>query len=161
MSDVNYYLKEPQKDGDTPIYLKFLYNGKILKYYIGQSIHKDKWNFSKQRVKNNKQTTKDGKRYLNELLNKLANECETAYNEALKEGIPAPETLREKLDAFINQNDEANKPKTVTLLDLVERFTNNEIKYKGRDKSPNTIFTYNTTQGHLKDFIKTEKEYSR
>ena len=161
MSEVNYYLKEPQKDGDTPIYLKILYNGKILKYYIGQSIHKDKWNFGKQRVKNNKQTTKDGKRYLNDLLNKLAETCETAYNEALKDGIPAPETLREKLELYINQNDDTGKPKAVTLLDLVERFTNNEIKFKGRDKSPNTIKTYTTTKKHLQEFIKKDKEYNK
>lgn len=161
MSEVNFYLKDPKKEGDTPIYLKFLYNGKILKYYIGQSIDKSKWNANKQRVKNNKLTTEDGKHRLNELLDNLAKECKIAYNEALKDGIPAPETLREKLNAFINQNDGKEKSKMVSLFSLIERFTNNEIKYNGMDKSPNTIMTYNTTYGHLKEFVKKEKDYSK
>ncbi|MCF8450693.1 MAG: site-specific integrase [Taibaiella sp.] len=160
MSEVNFYLKDPKKEGDTPIYLKYLYNGKILKYYIGQSIDKSKWNFNKQRVKNNKLTTEDGKHYVNDLLDNLAKECKLAYNEALKDGIPAPETLREKLNAFINQNDDTEKDKKISLFSLIERFTNNEIKYNGKDKSPNTIMTYNTTYGHLKEFVKKEKEYS-
>lgn len=161
MSEVNYYLKDPKKEGDTPIYLKFLYNGKILKFYIGQSIHKNKWNFNKQRVKNNKLTTEDGKHYINDLLDNLAKECKTAYNETLKDGIPAPETLKEKLTAFMLQNDEPEGGQNVTLFRLAERFVNNEIKHKGRDKSTNTIKTYKTTLEHLKDFVKKEKEYSR
>ncbi len=161
MSEVNFYLKDPKKEGDTPIYLKFLYNGKILKFYIGQSIHKNKWSFNKQRVKNNKLTTADGKHYVNNLLDNLAKECMIAYNEAIKDGIPAPETLKEKLTAFMQQNDEPEGTQKVTLFNLAERFTNNEIKYKGKDKSPNTIKTYNTTYGHMKDFVKKEPEYSK
>ncbi len=161
MSEVNFYLKDPKKEGDTPIYLKFLYNGKILKYYIGQSIDKNKWNANKQRVKNNKLTTADGKRYLNDLLDNLAKECMIAYNEALKDGIPAPETLREKLVAFVNQNDNQDKKNKITFFGLIERFAKNEIKHKGMDKSVNTIKSYVTTQAHLKDFAKKESEYSR
>ena len=160
MSEVNYYLKEPQKEGETPIFLKFLYNGKILKYYIGQSVHPKKWNDNKQRVKNNKETTADGKHYLNDLLDNLAKECKVAYNEALKTGIPAPETLRQKLVDFINQNDPVYTGK-ISLFDLIERFTRNEIKYKGQDKSPNTIKTYKTTLGHMKEFMKKDTQYSR
>jgi len=161
MSEVNFYLKDPKKEGETPIYLKFLYNGKILKYYVGQSIDTSKWNEKKQRVKNNKLTTADGKHYLNDLLDNLVKECKTAYNEALKDGIPAPETLKEKLIAFMQQNDGKGDKQKVTLFSLAERFKNNEIKHKGQDKSPNTIKTYNTTLEHLKDFVKKEKEYSR
>ena len=160
MSEVNFYLKEPKKEGDTPIYLKFLYNGKILKYYIGQTIDKNKWNFNKQRVKNNKQTTADGKHYVNDLLDNLAKECLSSYNEALKNGIPAPETLKQKLTDFINQNDDKKKKNKATLFSLIERFTSNEIKHKSQDKAANTIKTYNTTYSHLKDFLKKEKEYS-
>jgi len=159
MSEVNFYLKEPAKEGETPIYLKYLYNGKSLKFYFGQSIHKDKWNFSKQRVKNTKVTTADGKHSLNDLLDNLAKECTRAYNEALKNGVPAPETLKEKLNAFINQNDEKEKDTKANLFSLMDRFISNEIKHKSQDKSLNTIRTYKTTKSHLQDFMKQEKEY--
>lgn len=161
MSDVNFYLKDPKKDGETSIYLKFLYNGKILKHYIGQSIETKNWNEKKQRVKNNKLTTADGKHYLNDLLENLIKECKNAYNEALKDGIPAPESLKEKLVAFMQQNDGKEKKQKVSLFSLAERFINNEIKHNGHDKSPNTIKTYNTTLEHLKDFVKKEKEYNK
>ena len=162
MGEVNYYLNPAsEKTGKAHIYLRYRYNGKQLKYSFGQSIDPKFWNENKQRVKNSKVTTEDGKHYLNDLLDNLAKECTRAYNEALKNGIPAPETLREKLNAFINQNDGKSTEKKMTLLDLVHRFTTGEIKYNGRDKSPNTILTYKTTEMHLKGFMKAEKEYSK
>jgi integrase len=162
MGEVNFYLNPPsERTGKAHVYLRYQYNGRTLKFSFGQSVDPKSWNDKKQRVKNSKQTTEDGKHYLNDLLDNLAKECKIAYNEALKNGIPAPETLREKLSAFINQNEETGKGNKVTLFTLIERFTNNEIKYNGRDKSPNTLMTYNTTYGHLKDFVKKEKEYSR
>lgn len=161
MSDVNFYLKPAAANGKSHVYLRFMYNGKTLNFSFGQNIDPDKWNASKQRVKSNKQTTADGKHYLNDLLDKLAKECKTAYNEALKDGIPAPETLKEKLTAYMQQNEEPEGTQKITLFTLAERFKNNEIKNKGKDKSANTIKTYKTTLEHLKDFVKKEKDYSK
>lgn len=162
MGEVNYYLNKTGKKGKAHIYLRYLYNGRQLKFSFGQSVKPADWNPKKQRVKSNNETTEDGKRSLNNLLDELAKECERAYNDALVDGIPAPETLRERLQQFIDRNDKdettVDRP---SLYKLIERFTNGEIKHKGQDKSLNTIKTYNTTYHHLQAFQKTEPEYSK
>jgi integrase len=160
MGEVNFYLKEPaKKTGTTPIYLRYLYNGKSLNFSFGQSIQPRDWNANKQRVKNKKQTTADGKHSLNDLLDSLMRQCEKTYNDEVKNGIPAPETIKAKLSEFINQNEsEVNGPSTPNFFSLINRFTNNEIKHKGRDKSKSTVKTYKTLAGHLYEFEKIKKE---
>jgi len=161
MSEVNFYLKKPDASGKSLIYLQYKYNGRRCVFAFGQTVwnKSDKqtdWNKSKQRVKKNTQTTEDGKRSLNDLLDNLSRVCEKTYNEQLKNGIPEPEVLKATMQAFINQNDkgEVNKP---TLYGLIERFIANEISYKGRSKSNNTLKTYITTKGHLQEFEKSHK----
>ncbi|HRN56924.1 MAG TPA: phage integrase SAM-like domain-containing protein, partial [Agriterribacter sp.] len=93
------------------------------------------------------------------LLTNLRKECTTAYNSMIETGIPTPAMIREKLQAFIDKhhNAEVVEQNRTTFLNLLERFTTGEIKHKGRDKSPNTIKTYNTLKGHLIAFQKKNK----
>lgn len=152
MPTVNFYLKKAEeKSGRSLIYLQFKYQGHRLVHAFGQTIDAANWNAKKQRVKSNVQTTADGKHSLNDLLDNLEKECIRAYNSSLKEGIPAPESIKARLVSFVNQNSDSPKEDGKFFLHL-DRFINNEIKHKGRDKSPNTLKTYRTLKGHLLEF---------
>jgi integrase len=159
MGEVNFYLKKPElSTGKSLIVLYKSYHGKRLVFSTGESILPNTWNPKKQRLKNNSATTKDGHQYLNDFLTGLANECDQVYAKALVNGIPAPERLRQALHNFMNPLIEGGKDeKTPTLFKLIERFINNEIKHKGRDKSLNTIKTYTTCKKHLQEFEKLQK----
>ena len=151
--EIHYRLK-PSKEKSRLIYMDFAYNRKRLKYSFGQFVEAKDWNDNKEIVKNKEATTKDGKFYLNELLNNLKKVCEKKYNESLPNGIPAPEVLILAMKAFINQNHnsdivEDGKP---TLFKLIDRFEKGEIKNRGKEKSINTIKTYTTCKNHLLDF---------
>lgn len=150
MSSVSFLLKKPGSSGKSLIFLQFKYSGNKLVFSFGQSIVPKNWNRQKQRVKSNKQTTADGDHSLNDLLNNLQEVCESAYKKELKSGVPRPEVLRKHLIDFMQQNTGGEDQ--TTLFKLIERFINNEIKHKGRDKSPNTIKTYKTVYGHLKEY---------
>jgi len=156
MGEVNFYLKAAGKSGKSLIGLFFRYNGRRLKFSFGQSINPKNWNSSKQRVKNNNQTTSDGKYLLNDLLDTMAQICLSAYNKEITKGIPEPATLRKHLQNFMNQNEE--DPDGPTLFKLLDRFINNEIKHKGRSKSDNTIKTYRTLKGHLLEYQAVKKQ---
>ena len=139
----NFYLKEAEEvSGNSLIYLQFLYNGRKLVFSFGQSINPNDWKAGKQRLKKNTATTADGKHLLNDLLDNLEKECLKAYNTEIRNGVPMPTTLRKYLIDFMNQN--SDNPQTTTLKRLIDRFKNNEIKHKGRDKSKNTLKTYGT-----------------
>jgi len=159
MGEVNFYLKTPElSTGKSLIVLYKSYHGKRLVYSTGESVLPANWNAKKQRLKNNSATTKDGHQYLNDFLTGLVKECDSVYSKALVNGIPAPETIRQGLHNYMHHIIESDQGENVsTLFKLVDRFVNNEIKHKGRDKSPNTIKTYNTCKKHLHEFEKAHK----
>lgn len=164
MGEINFYLKDTQKSKcikkselkKTPIYLQFKYSGIRFKYYFGQSINPDNWNYEKQRVKSNKQTTSDGEHSLNDLLDNLERVINTTYRKELSNGIPPKSKLKEALDQFIYQNTESiTRP---TLYTLAQRFIEGEIKNReGEDKSYHTTKVYKTVLNHLKEFEKSER----
>jgi len=113
------------------------------------------WDYDKQRVKSNKETTADGKYSLNDLLDKLERALNKGYNTEIANGVPAMATLRHYLDAVVYQNaEETNKP---TIFNLFDRFISGEIKNKGKEKSKNTLKTYSTTKDHLANFAAAAK----
>lgn len=151
MGEVNFYLKKKEPvTGKSLIYLQFKYGGNKLTYTFNQTIDPKNWNKSKQRVKNNTQTTADGQHSLNDLLDNLELVLKRAYHAELKNGLPQPALLKRHLINFINQNEKSDT--APTFFKLMDRFISGEIKYKGKEKSPNTIKTYNTLVGHLKAF---------
>lgn len=154
--NVNFYLKKKEEStGKSLIYLKYKYAGNVFVYTFDQTIDPKNWNSSKQRVKSNNQTTKDGQHSLNDLLDNLEDVLLLTYRTELKNGIPPKAVLKEALDNFINQNKE--NPDKPSFYKLFDRFITGEILYKGKRKSPNTIKTYNTLLGHLKAFEKVKK----
>lgn len=156
MGNVTFQLKKAQvKSGKSLIYLQFYYSGnKKLVFSFGQNINPSNWNSKKQRVKSNNQTTADGKYSLNDLLDNLEKECNRAYNREIKNGIPNPEILKKHLIAFLNQEESPSSP---SLFKLIDRFISGEIKYEGRNKSPNTLKTYKTSLNYLTEFEKQKK----
>jgi integrase len=156
MGDVNFYLKKPEKSGKALIYLQFKYQGQRFKYSTKQNIDPANWNDSKQRVKNNRVTTADGKHSLNDLLDNLEQVLLRAYHSEAANGIPAKSALKQALDSFINQNkDDKDRPTFFKLLDI---FHKGEIKNKdGREKSYHTTKTYKTVSRHLQNFEKQHK----
>src|SRR5438552_5311375 len=130
---VNFYLKPKDKDGKCLIFLQFKYNNQRLVYSFGQRILYKNWSSAKQRVKNVNQTTDDGMYNLNQLLDTLRDTCENAYNNYRAKGvIPHAEVLKSSLEAVVNQNYHTSSPGSPTLYNLIERFIEGEIKYKGK-----------------------------
>lgn len=149
---VHFRLEPKDDDNKALIYLQFLYNKRRLYFSFGQKIKVGNWSEGKERVKSNKETTEDGKHSLNDLLDNLEKICIKSYTSELKNGIPEPEVLKKYLQDFIDKNKDqpdSNKP---TLYKLIDLFVTGKIKYKGRNKSPNTIKTYKTALRHLKEF---------
>src|SRR5687768_11336221 len=106
MPNVNFYLKKPEKSGTSLIYLQFKFAGKKLVFSFGQSITLSNWNSKRQRVKSNAVTTSDGKHSLNDLLENLQRECLKAYNTNLNNGIPSTQSIKDHLQAFVDQNND-------------------------------------------------------
>ena len=160
--EIHYRLKPTDKTGNALIFMDYAYSKQRLRYSFKQFINPKDWNEKKELVKNKLATTEDGKFALNDLLTKLKEVCYKTYNEALPTGIPAPQTLADAMDMFINRNHEdvinaspiETKP---TLFNLIDRFIAGEIKNRGKDKSINTIKTYITCQKHLLEFEKKSK----
>jgi integrase len=149
MGTVNFYLKKPEPNGKSLIFLRYYINGKPITFSFGQTIEVKNWNRDKQRVKSNRFTTEDGRYSLNDLLDNLERICKQTYYKELSSGIPQPATIKKALTNFIYQRDESSK---ITLYSLIERFIKNEIKFKGKNKSESTIRVYVSTYNHLKEF---------
>jgi integrase len=175
MPDVNFYLQKPKapkpktKDSKTKdskdkkprkehlVYLQMKYGGERLVYSFGQFIEPGDWNKNKQRAKSKNSTTADGKYYINDLLDSLEDVCIQAYNDLIRNGTPAPESIRARLQAFMNQDRTKQQESKTGLLSLIHRFVDNEISYRGRQRQGNTTRTYKTTLNHLKEFAKKNK----
>jgi integrase len=160
MPNVNFYLKAPDTSGNSLIILQMKYRGLRLVYSTGETVYspnekvkKTVWNEKKQRVKNNKLTTADGDHNLNDLLNNLEKEISNAYNTEIKNGIPAPDTLKKYLKNFMNKNIGKQEDKT-TLLSFIEKF----IEESKGNKAENTVKKYGTLLTHLKEYYKKKQK---
>ena len=151
---VHFRLKPKDSNGQSIVYLQFIYQGRRLFYSFGQFVRPEDWNEKKQRVKNKLATTADGKFALNDLLDNLERICLKTYTESLKDGIPEPEVLKEAMQGFINRNhtakeEQASKP---TLFSLAQRFINGEIKFRGKSKSVSSLKNYHAVTKHLREY---------
>lgn len=152
----NFYIKK--KTG--LLYLQVKWNGQRLLYSMKENIPEQLWDPRKQRLKNSGAVTKDGFYLLNDLLNKVEECVKYAYRqESLNGGIPTVVQIRQHLDRFFNSSIESEKTKNEmpTFYQLADRFINNEILHKGRQKANSTIKSYKTTLKHIKAFEKKEK----
>ncbi len=156
-SQVNFYLKPVDADGKALIFLNFKYSGNRLFFSFGERIKPKSWDEKRKRAKGSI-LTENKEHHLNELLDNLKEVCELAYKKEKAQGIPTPDTLKKYLQAFLNKNAIIDSPSsTPTLYQLIGRFINGEIQFRGKDKVPATIKTYGTTLNHLKGFEKAER----
>jgi len=161
---INYYLKHGAGYANHNIFLQFKFDGNRVRYYLKQSVNPKSWNAKKQRVKDANALTADGRHRINDLLNNLAQVCIDAYHTEAANGIPTPALIKKHLDAFINQNHHTEQIENArpTFMELVDRFVKGEMKImagnsRGKDKAPNTLKSYHTTQVHLKGYMNKKK----
>lgn len=156
MASANFYLKEPTSVNVTPIFLQYKYKGQKLKYYVGHSILQSSWDSKKQRVKNTNATTKTGDVLINDLLEALAGKVEEFYKKSIS--APTPGEFKEFLDNWrIEMEGGAKTKNEINLYGFIEKFINNEILNKGKERSKNTTKSYKTVKGHLEEFEKKTK----
>jgi integrase len=158
---VNFYLKHGKNYANHNIFLQFKFDGKRLRYYLQQPIEKNRWNEKKQRAKDTGAKTTDGKHRINDLLNTLEQVCIDAYYSELANGTPTPAGIKKHLDAFMNQNHNAEKLEAeqekqkedskMELIRLIERFEAGTVD--GVRKSDGTIKNYRVTKAHLLKFV--------
>lgn len=161
---INYYLKHGAGYANHNIFLQFKFDGNRVRYYLKQSVNPKSWNAKKQRVKDANALTADGRHRINDLLNNLAQVCIDAYHTEAANGNPTPALIKKHLDAFINHNHHTEQVEDArpTFMELVGRFVNGEMKIiggkaRGKDKAPNTLKSYHTTQLHLYGYMHKKK----
>lgn len=147
-SQIHFRLRERDPEGNCGIYLHFVYNRRRLYYSFGQRVNYKDWNEGKQRVSVKDSTIKSGRYELNKLLDRLEEECQRAYNIEIANGIPDPNVIKGYLEAIVNGVGKRDSG----LMELLNRFIRNEIKFEGEDKTLSTLKTYNTLKGHLLEF---------
>jgi len=147
MAKVNYYLKDPQSDKGTLIYLMFRYKGKTLKYSTGESINPKFWNPNSQRAKE----TSKFPEYpdLNHYLNKLAERVLNIFRTYKANGIyPESNQLRQDLKDSFSDN--------ISTGNFMEVF-NEFVDSKRGIFSKRTISNYNDMMKSLKGFERMNK----
>lgn len=159
MGAINFYLKKPEKvSGKSLVFLQWKFHGMRLVFSIGESIDPKQWNNLKQRIKGNKETTKDGKHLINDLLTNLETVLTNAYNNEIKNGIPTPTILKKHLEKFLNKQKDAEKQVKKSIWDLIDKFISGEVRdKKEKKKSEGTLKTYKVVKGHLEGFNKKTK----
>ena len=153
MASTNFYLKEPTSVKETPIFLQYKYKGQKLKYYVGHSIIPAKWDSKRQRVKNTNATTKAGDVLINDLLEALSRKVDEFYKGSIS--TPTPGEFKDILDNWRTEMEGETKPRQkIDFYGFIDKFINNEILNKGKERSKNTTKSYKTIKGHLKEFEK-------
>lgn len=144
MAKTNFYLKNPDADSESLIYLFFSFDGKRLKYSTARSVSPKHWNASSQRMK---KSLTDAKGF-NLYLDKIERHVKAFYLNLNLEGKSVTcDKLRTMLDEELNRE---GKQKAESFMQLVEQF----IHVLKPTMKPNTIKKYNTLKNHLNDFQK-------
>lgn len=153
----SFLIKKPSKTtGLCLIYLQAKWNGYRLLYSTKENVPLESWDRKKQCVKNNQTTTKDGYYNLNDLLSSMKNVVAKGYRTETSNGTPTVSSVRKYLDDFFQKNARTEKKEKgkPTFFQLIDKFVDNEILYKGKRKAEATIQTYRTTKKHLLSFEK-------
>lgn len=153
MSRSNFYLKKAEKSGLSLIYLQLTYSKRKMIFTFDQVIDPKHWDKKKQRIKQNTQTIKDGLHGVNALLDDLEERAIVIYREAAKtNSIPDPIVLRRQLRHYIDGTSDSTVP---SFLEMFDKIIGNEIKFRGKDRTANTLKAYRTTKAHLIEFHET------
>jgi Phage integrase SAM-like domain/Phage integrase family len=161
MLSINFYLREPLADRETPIVMRLILDGKKLKYATAEKIHPAYWDSDRQRARTSKFYMHGLE--LNVYLENLYNYAVTAYREiqhAQDGEQPSLPGIKERIDRKLNRVTETK----VTLFDFYEKLITQSqsgvrLNLKtGKPINGNTIKTYFTTLRHLREFASARKK---
>lgn len=164
MAKVNFNLRKPDADSETPINVVIRYGNRLLRYSSNEKIHPKFW--QQDPTKRNYQRAKETKEFpeypeFNARLNNIENTIKDVFRRYRNDNdnaIPETGILKELLDKEFKRS--IHTPKT--LFGFIREFML-MAKTRQNDKtgeliSPSTIKTYNTFLLHLEEF---QKHYKR
>lgn len=146
MAKVNFFLKEPNSKQPTLIYLRFIFNGQVLKFSTGEKIRPKQWNSDNQRAAKNY----TGFSPLNDLLNSMSETVLASYRNRLsvKKEV-TPEFLKNELLHSLNKSTFTPKG----FFTVLEEY----IAIKQGKLTPNYLKKVTTLKNHLKEFERSKK----
>lgn len=145
MAKANFFLKEPNSENETLIYLLFWFNNKRLKYSSGEKINPDYWNPKKYRAKETQKFPEHSE--FNTRLEKMSSKALDIYRKLLNDNtVITLQVLRDEFDKEFRKNDQESE--TVDLFSFITKFIE---EHKGV-RNASTIKTYNNTLRHLRNF---------
>lgn len=162
MANLNYYLREKAKEGETPVLLFISYHGQRLKYSTGKSIHPKFWNEDNQLARLVKEfpTAK----IFNDRLKYIKGEAEKILEELERDlgRIPSTIELKSKLDQVIKEIPEVEKEepeRMPTYLEMFKRYIQESkdgtrLTASGKRFDKRTIQKFNTVYDTLEKFGK-------
>lgn len=163
MANFKYYLKDVNSESDTPVLLYIRYEGKRLKYYIGESINPKYWNAKegKARAVSSFPTHKE----FNDRLRTWKEDCEKLFlSSCTKLGrFPNPIELKNEIDLEIKKIPETSTTVDESFLGLFQRFIDESengtrVKRKTNQRfDKRSIQKYNTVKSSLTVFDKSYK----
>ncbi len=153
---IKFYLKRPNEEGLTSIFLKLTYKGQQLKYYTDQCIEPILWDKEIQRPTKNKKQLKELRianpnidtilHNIDSRLEEYANSIVAYINVSLQIGIEVTsKTIREHLDDFTDKNDII--PHRSDLISYLEQFIN-DIESGERLTLENTQYASGTIKNY-------------
>lgn len=141
MATTHFYLRDKKSKNPTAIYLSFRFQGKEVKYYIGESIKPKDWSFDKKKAKRTYLDSGD----LNDYLDDVAAQAKKIYRNARLKKIPITAVyMKEELNRVFRLEEEEKNG----FFDLFDKF----IEVSKVTKSHRTIQKYHTLRKHLIDF---------
>lgn len=150
MINTSFYLKEPNGDSETLLYIFASFDGKRIKKSTGIKVKPGDWNSEKSFIKRSgkwKHTADKTNAFLKGLQDALHN----AYYEDRKAGTTA-DALREALDIQLGNKEAEQEEARVTFLEYLDAFI------EKRDASPKytkgSIQVYRSCAKHVKAFAK-------
>lgn len=145
MAKANFFLKEPNSENETLIYLLFWFNNKRLKYSSGEKINPDYWNPKKYRAKETQKFPEYPE--FNSRLEKMSSKALDIYRKMLNDDTAITlQALRDEFDKEFRKDDTEKESKD--LFSFITKF--NEESKGIRNES--TLKTYSNTLRHLKNF---------
>jgi integrase len=150
MAEINFWLKEPKKKGETLVYMVINYKNKRLKYSTGEKINPAFWNSADQRAKETKKYAEYPE--FNARLASLKSTAQTTYRKILNDGLePNNDLIKAELDRVVRFTDSGGK---MTLIQFIDRYIEESKPIKARG----TIAAYSRTKDHLLSFSKEENK---
>ena len=152
-----FYLKNIKAQEPTLICLQAKYEGQRVFMSTGDKVHPNEWDFNTQRAKVTRKNLANGD--INTWLDKMSVEFKSIFRNSLIDGVtPEAKWIMEKMLEKLNLN---NKPTHIPLTKpTFFKFVENYIVECSALKSTSTIFTYQATLKHLRNYsLLSEKEF--